>query len=52
MLYASNFILNCAEQKRAYKIYPFIHSMDYHYDDEDIFRSILIPDKVACECVP
>jgi hypothetical protein len=26
--------------------------MNYHYDDEDIFRSVLIPDKVACECVP
>lgn len=51
MLYGSNFILNSSEEERQYKIYPFISSADYYYNEDDIFRSVMIPDKAACKVV-
>ena len=51
MLYGSNFILNAVEEEKQFKIYPFISSADYYYNEEDIFRSILVPDKAACKIV-
>jgi carnosine N-methyltransferase len=51
MLYGSNFILNQVEEERQFKIYPFISSTDYYYNEEDIFRSVQIPDKAACKVV-
>lgn len=44
MLFGSNFIINAAQQKRQFKIFPFISSA-YYRDEEDQFRSILIPDE-------
>ena len=52
MLYGSNFILNCAEEKEQFVIYPFIHSASNHDNEDDMFRSVRVPDKLALEVVP
>lgn len=51
MLFASNYILNSTEKPNQFTIYPFIHSMSYYYNEEDIFRSVTIPDKALIEHV-
>ncbi len=51
MLYGSNFILNSADTKNQFTIYPFIHSPDYYYSEDDMYRSITVPCKVASEVV-
>jgi carnosine N-methyltransferase len=52
MLYGSNFVLNCAERKEQFEIYPFIHSLINHESEEDMFRGVKVPDKLALEVVP
>lgn len=44
MLFGSNFIINCSEKNNQFTIYPFIHSSAYYYNEEDMFRSVTIPD--------
>ena len=51
MLYGSNFILNAVEEERQLTIYPFLSSTDYYSSEEGIFRSVMIPDKVASKVV-
>lgn len=51
MLFGSNFILNNTERREQFEIYPFIHSMNYYQDENDAFRSVLVPDLVAEEVV-
>ena len=51
MLYGSNFILNCCTEKEQFEIYPFIHGYTHMEKEEDIFRSVKIPDLVAADVV-
>lgn len=44
MLFSSNFIINAAQHKEQFKIFPFVSSFQYYYDEEDAFRSVLVPD--------
>ena len=52
MLYGSNFILNCTSKKEEFVIYPFIHSTSNHENEEDMFRAVRVPDKLALDVVP
>jgi carnosine N-methyltransferase len=52
MLFGSNFILNFAERREEFEIYPFIHSLSNHESEADLLRSVRVPDKVAMEVVP
>lgn len=52
MLFGSNFILNCVERKEQYEIYPFIHGLINHESEEQMFRSVKVPDKLALDVVP
>ncbi|WP_423790376.1 hypothetical protein [Listeria monocytogenes] len=49
MLFGSNFIINCTEKKNQFTIYPFIHTMAYYYNEEDVFRSITVPERAPIE---
>lgn len=49
MLFGSNFIINVSEKKSQFTIYPFIHSTAYYYNEEDMFRSVTIPDEVPSQ---
>lgn len=51
MLFGSNFILNCVEEKEQYEIYPFIHSANNHQNEDNMFRSVRVPDKLASSVV-
>ena len=33
-------------------IYPFIHSTSNHENEEDMFRAVRVPDKLALDVVP
>lgn len=49
MLFGSNFLINCTEKKNQFTIYPFIHTMAYYYNEEDVFRSITVPETAPIE---
>jgi carnosine N-methyltransferase len=49
MLFGSNFIINCSERSNQFTIYPFVHSLAYYYNEEDVFRSVTIPDRAPID---
>lgn len=52
MLLGSDYILRSVSERNSITLAPFIHSFDYNLNNNTVFKTIRIPDSLACEDVP